>query len=220
MDVLIGKQEYFPGIGKIKFEGKDSKNPFAFKWYNEEEMVAGKTMKGHFRFALSYWHAMTGDGGDPFGGGTTKFPWDASSDVEERNKNRMDAAFEFMTKLGMPFWCFHDIDVVEDGSVGDIEKRLQTMIEYAKEKQKASGIKLLWGTANVFSNARYMNGAGTNPDFGVVAHAGTQIKNAIDATIALGGENYVFWGGREGYMSLLNTDTKREKDHLAQFCIS
>jgi len=216
MDVLIGKQEYFPGIGKIKFEGKDSKNPLAFKWYNEEEVVAGKTMKEHFRFALSYWHAMTGDGGDPFGGGTTQFPWDASSDVEERNKNRMDAAFEFMTKLGMPFWCFHDIDVVEDGSVGDIEKRLQTMIEYAKEKQKASGIKLLWGTANVFSNARYMNGAGTNPDFDVVAHAGTQIKNAIDATIALGGENYVFWGGREGYMSLLNSDTKREKEHLAQ----
>ncbi|PRZ00401.1 xylose isomerase [Marinilabilia salmonicolor] len=216
MDVLIGKQEYFPGIGKIKFEGKDSKNPLAFKWYNEEEVVAGKTMKEHFRFALSYWHAMTGDGGDPFGGGTTKFPWDASSDVEERNKNRMDAAFEFMTKLGMPFWCFHDIDVVEDGAVGDIEKRLQTMIEYAKEKQKASGIKLLWGTANVFSNPRYMNGAGTNPDFNVLAHAGTQIKNAIDATVALGGENYVFWGGREGYMSLLNTDTKREKEHLAQ----
>jgi xylose isomerase len=216
MDVLIGKQEFFPGIGKIKFEGKDSKNPLAFKWYNEEEVVAGKTMKEHFRFALSYWHAMTGDGGDPFGGGTTQFPWDASSDVEERNKNRMDAAFEFMTKLGMPFWCFHDIDVVEDGSVDDIEKRLQTMIEYAKEKQKASGIKLLWGTANVFSNPRYMNGAGTNPDFDVLAHAGTQIKNAIDATIALGGENYVFWGGREGYMSLLNSDTKREKDHLAQ----
>ncbi|WP_291857217.1 xylose isomerase [Marinilabilia sp.] len=216
MDVLIGKQEYFPGIGKIKFEGKDSKKPLAFKWYNEDEVVAGKTMKEHFRFALSYWHAMTGDGGDPFGGGTTVFPWDASSSVEERNKNRMDAAFEFMTKLGMPFWCFHDIDVVEDGSVGDIEKRLQTMIEYAKEKQKASGIKLLWGTANVFSNPRYMNGAGTNPDFDVLAHAGTQIKNAIDATIALGGENYVFWGGREGYMSLLNTDTKREKDHLAQ----
>jgi xylose isomerase len=216
MDVLIGKQEYFPGIGKIKFEGKDSKNPLAFKWYNEDEVVGGKTMKEHFRFALSYWHAMTGDGGDPFGGGTTKFPWDASSDVEERNKNRMDAAFEFMTKLGMPFWCFHDIDVVEDGAVGDIEKRLQTMIEYAKEKQKATGIKLLWGTANVFSNARYMNGAGTNPDFNVLAHAGTQIKNAIDATVALGGENYVFWGGREGYMSLLNTDTKREKEHLAQ----
>jgi len=216
MDVLIGKQEYFPGIGKIKFEGKDSKNPLAFKWYNDEEVVAGKTMKEHFRFALSYWHSMTGDGGDPFGGGTTVFPWDASSSVDERNKNRMDAAFEFMTKLGMPFWCFHDIDVVEDGAVGDIEKRLQTMIEYAKEKQKASGIKLLWGTANVFSNPRYMNGAGTNPDFDVLAHAGTQIKNAIDATIALGGENYVLWGGREGYMSLLNTDTKREKDHLAQ----
>lgn len=216
MDVLIGKQEYFPGIGKIKFEGKDSKNPLAFKWYNEDEMVAGKTMKEHFRFALSYWHSMTGDGGDPFGGGTIQFPWDNASTADERNKNRMDAAFEFMTKLGMPFWCFHDIDVSEDGSVGEIEERLHKMVEYAKDKQQASGIKLLWGTANVFSNPRYMNGAGTNPDFNVVAHAGTQIKNAIDATIALGGENYVFWGGREGYMSLLNTDTKREKEHLAQ----
>ncbi|WP_462318551.1 xylose isomerase [Marinilabilia sp.] len=216
MDVLIGQQEYFPGIGKIKFEGNDSKNPLAFKWYNEDEVVAGKTMKEHFRFALSYWHAMTGDGGDPFGGGTIQFPWDNASTAHERNKNRMDAAFEFMTKLGMPFWCFHDIDVSEDGTIGEIEERLQKMVEYAKEKQKASGIKLLWGTANVFSNPRYMNGAGTNPDFNVVAHAGTQIKNAIDATIALGGENYVFWGGREGYMSLLNTNTKREKEHLAQ----
>ncbi len=216
MDVLIGKQEYFKGIGKIKFEGHDSKNPLAFKWYNEDEVVAGKTMKDHFRFALSYWHSLTGDGGDPFGPGTKEFPWDASSDTMERNKNRMDAAFEFMTKLGMPFWCFHDIDVAEDGPVREIETRLQKMVEYAKEKQKASGIKLLWGTANVFSNPRYMNGAATNPDFQVVAHAGTQIKNAIDATIELGGENYVFWGGREGYMSLLNTNTKREKDHLAR----
>ncbi|SFF05215.1 xylose isomerase [Thermophagus xiamenensis] len=216
MDVLIGKKEYFPGIGKIKFEGKDSKNPLAFKWYNEDEVVAGKTMKDHFRFAMAYWHTLTGDGGDPFGPGTRIFPWDDSSDVMERNKNRMDAAFEFMTKMGIPFWCFHDVDVAGDGSVGEIEERLMKMVEYAKEKQKASGIKLLWGTANVFSNPRYMNGAATNPDFTVVAHAGTQIKNAIDATIALGGSNYVFWGGREGYMSLLNTNTKREKEHLAR----
>jgi xylose isomerase len=216
MDVLIGKEEYFPGIGKIKFEGKDSKNPLAFKWYNEDEVVAGKTMKEHFRFALSYWHAMTGNGDDPFGDGTMVFPWDDPDDAMERNKNRMDAAFEFMTKMGIPFWCFHDIDVAENGTVGEIEERLGKIVEYAKEKQKASGIKLLWGTANVFGNARYMNGAGTNPDFAVVAHAATQIKNAIDATIALGGENYVFWGGREGYMSLLNSDTKREKEHLAQ----
>ncbi|WP_016775947.1 xylose isomerase [Anaerophaga thermohalophila] len=216
MDVLIGKKEYFPEIGKIEFEGKDSKNPLAFKWYNEDEVVAGKTMKEHFRFALSYWHSLTGEGGDPFGPGTKSFPWDESQDVMERNKNRMDAAFEFMTKVGIPFWCFHDIDVAEDGGVGEIEERLQKMVEYAKEKQKASGIKLLWGTANVFSNPRYMNGAATNPDFTAVAHAGTQIKNAIDATIELGGANYVFWGGREGYMSLLNTNTKREKEHLAR----
>ncbi|MFO8001426.1 MAG: xylose isomerase [Marinilabilia sp.] len=216
MDVLIGKKEYFPSVGKIKFEGPESKNPFAFRWYNEDEVVGGKTMKEHFRFAMSYWHSLTGAGGDPFGPGTKEFHWDNAADTMERNKNRMDAAFEFMTKIGMPFWCFHDIDVAEDGPVGEIEERLQKMVEYAKEKQKATGIKLLWGTANVFSNPRYMNGAGTNPDFDVVAHAGTQIKNAIDATIELGGENYVFWGGREGYMSLLNTKTKREKDHLAQ----
>jgi xylose isomerase len=216
MDVLIGKKEYFPGIGKIKFEGKDSKNPLAFKWYNEDEVVAGKTMKEHFRFALSYWHAMTGSGDDPFGDETMVFPWDDPDDAMERNRNRMDAAFEFLTKMGMPFWCFHDIDVAENGTVGEIEERLGKMVEYAKEKQKASGVKLLWGTANVFGNPRYMNGAVTNPDFAVVTHAATQIKNAIDATIALGGENYVFWGGREGYMSLLNSDTKREKEHLAQ----
>jgi len=216
MDVLTGKKEYFPGVKKIKYEGPESKNPLAYKWYKEDEVVGGKTMKEHFRFAMAYWHSMTGTGGDPFGGGTKSFPWDDAPDPMERNKNRMDAAFEFMTKMGMPFWCFHDIDVAEDGPVGEIEERLQKMVEYAKEKQKASGIKLLWGTANVFSNPRYMNGAGTNPDFNVTAHAATQIKNAIDATIELGGENYVFWGGREGYMSLLNTKTKREKDHLAQ----
>ncbi|MGM0375321.1 MAG: xylose isomerase [Bacteroidota bacterium] len=216
MDVLTGKKEYFPGIGKVKYEGPESKNPLAYKWYKEDEVVGGQTMKEHFRFAMAYWHSMTGAGGDPFGGGTKSFPWDDASDPMERNKNRMDAAFEFMTKMGMPFWCFHDIDVAEDGPVKEIEERLQKMVEYAKEKQKATGIKLLWGTANVFSNPRYMNGAGTNPDFNVTAHAATQIKNAIDATIELGGENYVFWGGREGYMSLLNTKTKREKDHLAQ----
>jgi xylose isomerase len=216
MDVLIGKKEYFPSIGKIKFEGPESKNPLAYKWYKEDEVVGGKTMKEHFRFAMAYWHSMTGDGGDPFGGGTKTFPWDESSDAMERNKARMDAAFEFMTKMGMPFWCFHDIDVAEDGPVGDVEERLQKMVEYAKEKQKATGIQLLWGTANVFSNPRYMNGAGTNPNFYTLTHAATQIKNAIDATIELGGENYVFWGGREGYMSLLNTKTKREKEHLAQ----
>ncbi len=217
MDLLIGNREYFPGIGKVGYEGRDSKNPLAYKWYNADEKVAGKTMHDHFRFAMAYWHSLCGTGGDPFGPGTMVFPWDESKDLMERNRNRMDAAFEFMTKMGMPFWCFHDVDVAGDGSVGEIEERLQKMVEYALEKQKASGIKLLWGTANVFSNPRYMNGASTNPDFNVLAHAAAQVKNALDATIALGGENYVFWGGREGYMSLLNTNTKREKEHLAQF---
>lgn len=217
MNVTIGNKEYFKGIDKIEFEGNDSKNQMAFKWYDENRVVAGKTMKEHFRFAMAYWHTLTGTGGDPFGPGTKVFPWEAATDLTQRNKDRMDAAFEFMTKMGLPFWCFHDVDIAGDGSVKEIEHNLVKIVEYAKEKQEASGVKLLWGTANVFSNPRYMNGASTNPDFVVVANAATQIKNAIDATIALGGENYVFWGGREGYMSLLNTNTKREKDHLARF---
>ena len=181
-------------------------------------MIAGKTLKDHMRFAMAYWHTMTGAGGDPFGPGTKKFPWEVKPDVIERAKNRMDAAFEFTTKIGIPFYCFHDFDLIDEGnSVIESEKRLKIMVDYAKEKQKSSGVKLLWGTANVFSNPRYMNGAATNPDFNVIPYAGTQVKNAIDATIALGGENYVFWGGREGYMSLLNTNMKRELDHLARF---
>lgn len=215
---LIGNKEYFPGIGKVKYEGPQSDNPLAFKWYNEELKIEGKTLKEHFRFATSYWHTFCGTGADPFGPGTKKFPWDAGNDAISRAKNKMDAAFEFFTKLGTPFYCFHDFDLVEEGnSIEESESRLKTMIEFAKEKQKESGIKLLWGTANVFSNPRYMNGASTNPDFNVLAWAGTQVKNALEATIALGGENYVFWGGREGYMSLLNTDMKREKEHLARF---
>jgi len=217
MILTIGNKEYFPGIGKVKFEGKESKNPLAFKWYDENRVVDGKTMKEHLRFAAAYWHTLTDAGGDPFGPGTKVFPWDSISDVTERNKERMDAAFEFFTKMGIPYWCFHDTDIAEDGSVQEIEERLAEIVKYAKEKQELSGVKLLWGTANVFSNPRYMNGASTNPDLNVVAHAATQVKNAIDATIALGGENYVFWGGREGYMSLLNTNTKREKEHLARF---
>lgn len=217
MKVLIGEKEYFSGIGKIQYEGKESKNPLAFKWYNEDQMIAGKSMKDHFRFAVAYWHTLCGDGGDPFGGGTRIFPWDGAGDVTARNKARMDAAFEFITKMGIPFWCFHDTDIAGDGSVTEIEKNLHNIVAYAKEKQAASGVKLLWGTANVFSNPRYMNGASTNPNFDVVAKAGVQVKNAIDATIALGGENYVFWGGREGYMSLLNTNTKREKENMARF---
>lgn len=217
MSVVIGNKEYFKGIGKIQFEGPESKNPLAFKWYDENKVVAGKTMKEHLRFAVAYWHTLCGTGGDPFGPGTKDFPWDAPSDVMEANKARMDAAFEFITKIGAPFYCFHDTDVAGDGPVFDIENRLAKMVDYAKEKQAASGVKLLWGTANVFGNKRYMNGASTNPDFNVVANAAVQVKNAIDATIALGGTGYVFWGGREGYMSLLNTCTKRELDHLGQF---
>lgn len=217
MNITTGKKEFFPEIGKISFEGRNSKKPLSFKWYDESQIVAGKTMKDHFRFAMAYWHTLCGTGEDPFGPGTKEFPWEAATDIMQRNHDRMDAAFEFMTKIGIPFWCFHDTDVSGAGSVKEIEDRLAVMVEYAKAKQQASGVKLLWGTANVFSNPRYMNGASTNPDFLAVAHAGTQVKNALDATIALGGENYVFWGGREGYMSLLNTNTKREKEHLARF---
>lgn len=210
-------KEFFPSIGKIAFEGKDSRNPLAFKWYDENRIIAGKSMKEHFRFSMAYWHTLLGTGGDPFGPGTRNFPWEDADSLMQRNIDRMDAAFEFMSKIGIPFWCFHDTDIAGDGGVFEIEERLAEMVEYAKVKQSQTGISLLWGTANVFSNPRYMNGASTNPDFTVVAHAGTQVKNALDATIALGGQNYVFWGGREGYMSLLNTDTKREKEHLATF---
>lgn len=217
MEVLKGNKEYFKGIGQIKFEGQESRNPLAFKWYDENRVVAGKTMKDHLRFAVAYWHTFCGTGGDPFGPGTQIFPWDAPADVMDAAKARMDAAFEFITKMNIPYYCFHDTDVVGDGTVFEIEKRLEKMVDYAKQKQAASGVKLLWGTANVFSAPRYMNGASTNPDFAALANAAVQVKNAIDATIALGGTGYVFWGGREGYMSLHNTDTKRELAHLGQF---
>jgi xylose isomerase len=218
MDFLKGNTEFFPGIGRIKFEGRESKNPLSFKYYDEKKVIAGKTLKEHMRFAMAYWHTLTGTGGDPFGPGTKSFPWEVKKDDVEKAKDRMDAAFEFTTKMGMPYYCFHDFDLVGEGNtLKESERRLQIMVDYAKEKQKNSGVKLLWGTANVFSHARYMNGAATNPDFNVIAYAGTQVKNAIDATIALGGENYVFWGGREGYMSLLNTNMKRELDHMAKF---
>lgn len=217
MSVFKGNKEYFPGIDKIKYEGPDSTNPLAFKWYDENRVVGGKTMKEYLRFAVAYWHTFCGDGGDPFGPGTKIFPWNGATDKLDAAKERMDAAFEFITKIGAPFYCFHDTDVVGDGTVFEIEQRLAKMVEEAKARQEATGVKLLWGTANVFSNPRYMNGASTNPDFNVVANAAVQVKNAIDATIALGGTGYVFWGGREGYMSLLNTNTKKELDHLGRF---
>ncbi len=218
MTVTTGNTEYFPGIGKIGFEGRESDNPLAFKWYDENAIVAGKSMKDHFRFAVAYWHTFCGTGADPFGGGTHAFPWFAGDNADARAKNKMDAAFEFITKVGAPYYCFHDYDLVEEADTfAESTRRLEAIVDYAKQKQAASGVKLLWGTANLFSHPRYMNGASTNPDFGVVAHAGAQLKNALDATIALGGENYVFWGGREGYMSLLNTDMKQELDHLGKF---
>lgn len=216
MSFFKGEKEFFPGIGKIQFEGRDSKNPLAFRFYDENRLVMGKTMKEHFRFSMAYWHTLCAEGGDQFGGGTKIFPWNNASDPISRGKYKMDAAFEFMTKCSIPYYCFHDVDLVDEAAtLTEFESRLHTMVNYAKQQQAASGVKLLWGTANVFSNKRYMNGAATNPYFPAVACAGAQIKNAIDATIALGGENYVFWGGREGYMSLLNTNMKREKDHLA-----
>jgi xylose isomerase len=217
-NILLGQREYFKGIGKIRFEGRETDNPLAFRWYDANRIVGGKTMREHFKFAMAYWHTLCGTGGDPFGPGTKQFPWSTASDPVEAARDKMDAAFEFMTKLGLEYYCFHDVDLVEEGtaSLSEYERRLRAITEYAKEKQGASGIKLLWGTANLFSNARYMNGAATNPDFAVLAYAGAQLKNAMDATIALGGENYVFWGGREGYMSLLNTNMKKEVEHLAR----
>jgi xylose isomerase len=211
--VYKGKKEYYPGIGKIKFEGKKSKNPLAFRWYNPEQVVAGKKMKDHLRFAVAFWHSFCGDGTDPFGDATHSFPWkDMTND--DKIKHRLDAAFEFITKIGAGYYCFHDTDVVGSGSVLEIEKRLDKIVPIMKKMQKETGVKLLWATANLFSNPRYMNGAATNPDFAVVANAGAQLKNAIHANVELGGENYVFWGGREGYMSPHNTDMKRELDHM------
>ncbi len=210
--------EYFKGISKIKYEGPASKNTLAFKFYDENKVVAGKTMREHFRFAVAYWHSFCNENADPFGPGTRIFPWDKSDDPMENAKYRLEAAFEFITKLGVPFWCFHDRDLAPEGkSVAESEKNLQTLVDMAKKYQQDTGVKLLWGTANLFSNPRYMNGAATNPDFQVLCHAAAQVKAAIDATVELGGAGYTFWGGREGYMSLFNTNMKKEIDHLGQF---
>ena len=218
MKITIGDKEYFKGVGSIKYEGKESDNPLAFKYYDAKRKVGKKTMEDHFRFAIAYWHSFCGTGGDPFGAATKDFPWLRANDPMQRGYDKMDAAFEFITKIGAPFYCFHDYDLVEEApTLKESEKRIQNMVAYAKEKQKRSGVKLLWGTANLFSHPRYMNGAATNPDFNVVCWAATQVKNALDATIELGGSNYVFWGGREGYLSLLNTNMKREQEHLGTF---
>jgi len=216
--ITTGDKIYFKGIERVRFEGKDTDNPMAFKHYDESRMVAGKSLKDHLRFATAYWHTFCGTGQDPFGAPTKPFPWLQASDPVRQAKDKMDAAFEFITKIGMPYYCFHDFDLIEEGAtLTESEQRLQIISDYAWQKQQQSGVRLLWGTANLFSHPRYMNGAATNPDFQVVAYAGAQVRNALDITLKLGGENYVFWGGREGYMSLLNTDMKRELDHLARF---
>ena len=218
MRVIKGRKEYFKGVKQIKYEGPKSDNPLAYKWYDEKKKVAGRTLKEHFKFAVAYWHSFCNTGGDPFGPGTKEFPWLNERTPMARAKAKMDAAFEFITKLGVPYYCFHDVDMMEEApTLSRWEKWLNEISDYALKKQKASGVKVLWGTANLFSNPRYMNGASTNPDFNVVAYAGAQVKNAIDVTLKLKGENYVFWGGREGYTSLLNTKMKKELDHMGQF---
>ena len=217
-NIVSGPKEYFTGISRIEYEGPGSKNPLAFKFYDETRIVADKSMREHFKFSVAYWHTLCGTGGDPFGPGTKNFPWNESSDPMQASFDRLDAAFEFFTKLGVPFYCFHDRDIAPEGlSIKESANNLDQLVKAAKLKQEESGVNLLWGTANLFSHPRYMNGAATNPDFSVVAQAGAQVKSAIDATIFLGGKNYVFWGGREGYFSLLNTDMKRELEHLAIF---
>ena len=209
MSFFKGSKEYFPGIGQIKYEGPESKNPLAFKYYDAEKVVMGKKMKDWLKFTVAYWHSFCADGGDPFGSGTREFTW-------KTPEEKVDAAFEFITKLGCGYYAWHDRDICPEGkSPADSEKKLSHITDLLLERQKETGVKLLWGTANVFNNPRYMNGAATNPDFDVFAQAASQIKAAIDNTIKLGGAGYTLWGGREGYMSLLNTDMKAEKEHLA-----
>ena len=211
-------KEYFPQIGKIPFEGIASKNPMAFHYYDENKVVAGKKMKDWLKFAMAWWHTLGAASGDQFGGQTRSYEWDKADSALQRAKDKMDAGFEIMEKLGIHYFCFHDVDLIDPADdIDEYEANMKAITDYALEKMAAADdIRLLWGTANVFSDKRYMNGAATNPNFDVVARAAVQIKNAIDATIKLGGQNYVFWGGREGYMSLLNTDMRREKEHLAQ----
>ena len=205
INLTLGEKEYFPNVKQIEFEGRDSDNPLAFKFYNSEKIVSGKPMREHLKFAVAYWHTFCGTGGDPFGPGTKYFPWNVSSNQMETAYARLDAAFEFFSKLGVDYYCFHDRDLAPEGNnPTESVKYLQQLTLAAKRKQEESGIKLLWGTANLFSHPRFMNGAATNPDFNAVTYAASQVKAALDATIRLGGDNYVFWGGREGYSSLLN----------------
>mgnify|MGYP001361668679 CR=1 FL=1 len=212
------QQDYFKNINSIKFEGKESDNPLAYKYYDANRMIMGKSLRDHFKFAMCYWHSMNDNGTDPFGRLTNLYPWNQETDVLKQAKNRADAAFEFLQKMGFDYFCFHDIDLIQEApTLLETEKRIDQILDYIKGKQKETGIKVLWGTANCFSNPVYMNGAITNPDFRIASRAAAQIKIAFDASMELGAENYVFWGGREGYLSLLNTDMKRELDHLAVF---
>lgn len=217
MQYFVGEQEYFKGIGKIEFEGKGSKNPLAFKYYDAKRVLGGKTMEDHLRFATAYWHSFCADGTDPFGSATIDFPFRKSDKIANAIA-KADAAFEFFTKIGTPFYCFHDVDASPDyEDATEYEKTYLKIADELLARQKASGVKLLWNTANVFTHPRYMNGAATNPDFNALARASLQVKTCLDVNVKLGGQNYVFWGGREGYMSLLNTDMKREAEHLARF---
>ena len=212
------QKDYFKNIDSIKFEGKESDNPLSYKYYDPNRKVMGKSLRDHFKFAMCYWHSMNDNGTDPFGRLTNLYPWNQETDVLKQAKNRADAAFEFLQKMGFDYFCFHDIDLIQEApTLLETEKRIDQILGYIKEKQKETGIKVLWGTANCFSNPVYMNGAITNPDFRIASRAAAQIKIAFDASMELGAENYVFWGGREGYLSLLNTDMKRELDHLAVF---
>jgi xylose isomerase len=208
----------FPEIQKIKYEGPQSKNPLAFRWYNESEVVEGKSMREHLRFAVVYWHTFRGTGSDPFGPGTMHRPWDDGSDSVENAQRRARVAFELCDKLGAPFYAFHDRDVAPEGkTLAESNKNLDAVVKVLKEEQQRTGIKLLWGTANLFSNPRFMHGAATSCNADVFAFAAAQVKKCLEVTKELGGVNYVFWGGREGYQNLLNTNMKRELDHLARF---
>ena len=208
----------FPEITKIEFEGPDSNNPLAFRWYDENEVVEGKTMKEHFRFSVVYWHTFRGQGSDPFGPGTMLRPWDDGTDSVENAQNRVRVAFEFMEKLGTPFYAFHDRDVAPEGaSLAETNKNFDSVVDVLKEEQKRTGIQLLWGTANLFSNPRFMHGAATSCNADVFAYAAGQVRKCLEVTKMLGGQNYVFWGGREGYQNLFNTDMQRELDHLGAF---
>ena len=208
----------FPAVQKIKYEGPQSKNPLAFRWYDADEVVEGKTMQDHFRFSVVYWHTFRGTGADPFGPGTMLRPWDDGSNSVENAKRRVRAAFEFMEKLGAPYYAFHDRDVAPEGTtLAETNQNLDEITKVLKEEQQRTGIKLLWGTANLFSNPRYMHGASTSCNADVFAFAAAQVKKCLEVTKELGGVNYVFWGGREGYQNLLNTDMQRELDHMARF---